>query len=335
MTRLLTFGFLLATSLRAQGPATDWRFAHPDAAIRASINVQTLLKSPVIASIKDQVPKEQQAQVAMGLALLSSIDRVSLSMAAPAVKPADGKPFDPDVLAVVSGGFDAGFLQSMLAGSGSAGTTQVKQVDAHTVLVGSNTSFAASLRRLSGGLKSSGADELESNDVWLWADLNQLNKLPDTNLQMEGLKSFSFGVNLGENVDLNLIATAADAAGAQKLLETFNFLMKQSGMPADSAAMLAKALDMRVDGTKLRVHFAPPPEMIKAAQQQASGGAGGGLSPASLQPLLGMLGLGGGNAAGGGPAAAPQKANEPPPSNGGKIMIYGLDDGPKEVKPGK
>jgi hypothetical protein len=75
------------------------------------------------------------------------------------------------------------------------------------------------------------------------------------------------------------------------------------------------------------LHFVVPPELIafgqQMAQQQAA--ASGGL-PAQLLPLLGTLGLGRA------PAAA---APAPPPQNGGKIVIYGLDDGPKEIPPPK
>ncbi len=52
----------------------------------------------------------------------------------------------PDVLVLISGGFDAQFLQSMLG----AGGPQAKQVDPHTVLVGQGPSFTQALARLSG-----------------------------------------------------------------------------------------------------------------------------------------------------------------------------------------
>jgi acetamidase/formamidase len=61
------------------------------------------------------------------------------------------------------------------------------------------------------------------------------------------------------------------------------------------------------------------------AQQQA---ASGGL-PAQMTPLLGMLGLGRPASAATPPAGAITPV--PPPQNGGKIVIYGLDGGPKEI----
>ena len=71
----------------------------------------------------------------------------------------------------------------------------------------------------------------------------------------------------------------------------------------------------------MRLHLLVPPEMMQFAQSQAASGS----FAAQLQPLMGMLGLPGSS------SAAPAKA-PPPPDNGGKILIYGLDDGPREVK---
>jgi hypothetical protein len=327
MTRMITLLLLLATGVHAQIPATDWRFAHPDADIRASINVQTLLKSPMIASLKEQAPKESQAQIGMAVAMLSTIDRVSISARQTAPGAGNtGAGSDSDVLVLISGSFDAQFLQSMLG----AGGPQVKQVDPHTVLLGQGLSFTQALARLSGtAAAASKNDELEPSDLFIDGDLTRLGQQQGQSAPppLQNVQRFSLGMNMGENVDLSLILTATDAADVQLLMKTFHDLMAQGGTTPEMASMLAKALDMRQDGAKLRVHFVPPPEMIKAAQQAASGGDPTGGSLASIQPLLNMLGMGGG------PAATPAKTTEPPPANGGKIMIYGLDGGPKEVKP--
>ena len=332
MTRMITMMLLLlATGVHAQVPAADWRFAHPDADIRASINVQTLLKSPMMATLKDQVPKENQAQVTMGLALLSSIDRISISARQPTPTAGNAPAtIDSDALILISGGFDASFLQGMLGGAGASGGTQVKQVDPHTVLVGQGPSFPLALARLAGKAPAAASgDELGADDLFIEGDLTRLaqQQSSPTPPALQNVRRFSLGMNVGDNVDFTMILTAASPADVQLLTKTFHDLMAQAGTDPQTASMLAKALDLREDGAKLRVHFVPPPEMIKAAQQQAAGGAGAGGSLTSLQPLLGMLGLGGGNS-----APAPAKFTEPPPSNGGKIMIYGLDDGPKEVK---
>jgi hypothetical protein len=331
MTRMITLLLLLATGVHAQTQTqTDWRFAHPDADIRASINVQTLLKSPVIAAMKEQAPKESQAQIGMAVAMLSTIDRVSFSARQTAPGAGNtGTASDADVLVLISGGFDAQFLQSMLG----AGGPQAKQVDPHTVLVGQGPSFTQALARLSGKAPdgASSNDELEPSDLFIDGDLTRLSQQQGqpTPPPLQNVRRFSLGMNMGENVDLSLILTTADAADVQLLMKTFHDLMAQGGTTPEMASMLAKALDMRQDGAKLRVHFVPPPEMIQAAQQAAAGGDPTGGSLASIQPLLNMLGMGGG------PAATPAKPTEPPPANGGKIMIYGLDGGPKEIKPPK
>jgi hypothetical protein len=333
---MITMLLLLATGVHAQVPATDWRFAHPDADIRASINVQTLLKSPMIATLKEQAPKETQAQINMGLAMPSSIDRVSISARQPDLQGAGlsqaggiGVASTSDALVLISGSFDAQFLQSMLG----AGGPQVKQVDPHTVLVGQGPSFTQALARLAGtAAAASKDDELEPSDLFIEGDLTRLSQQQGqpTPAPLQNVRRFSFGMNIGESVDFRLTLTAAEPSDVQLLIKTFHDAMAQAGTTPEMANMVAKAMDMRQDGAKLRVHFVPPPEMIKAAQEAASSGGDPTGSLASLQPLFNMLGMGGGTPAG--PAATPAKSPEPPPSNGGKIMIYGLDDGPKEVK---
>ena len=154
---------------------------------------------------------------------------------------------------------------------------------------------------------------------------------------MESLRTFSLGMKTGENVDFSLVLTTADAPAAQLMLKMVHDVMAQAGQSPDTAAMLAKALDIRQDGAKLRFHFVPTPEMIKAAQAQAaSASADPTGSFASLQPLLGMLGMGGGPSATTPTQPSPRaEPLVPPQDTGGKIIINGLDGGPREVKPEK
>jgi hypothetical protein len=264
----------------------------------------------------------------MVMGMLSSIERISLSMrqVAPPAKPDGGAApaSDPDLLILVSGGFDPSLLQAMM---GPGGPT-MKQVDAHTVLVGQGDSYAQALQRLSGPARSGSADELERSDIWIDGDLARLTQQQGQAAPpgFENVRRLSLGMNLGENVDFNLILTASDSPAAQVLLTTVKTLIAASGQSPDTEKMLAKALDIRQDGAKLRVHFVPPPEMIKAAQDQAASPDLGN-SFSALQPLMGLFGMGGGNT---GATAAPA---QPPPSNGGKIIINGLDDGPRVITP--
>jgi hypothetical protein len=332
---MLTLILAFASAVHAQGTTpTDWRFAQPDAEVRLSINLKTFLNSPVVAAMKQQAPKESQAQIGMVLAMLSTIDRVSIS--ARQTPPQAGKPSsaaDADALILINGAFDASFLKGMF-GAGSA--QQAKQVDAHTVLIGQGASLDAAMARLSGKAPAMPADELEQSDLWVGGDVARLSQqqgqpsVPG----LENLRTFSLGMNTGENVDFSLILTTTDAPAAQGMSKMIHDLLAQAGQAPETAAMLAKALDIRQDGAKLRLHFVPPPEMIKAAQEQASS-ADLGSSLSSLQPLLGMLGIGGGPAAASSAPAPRATPLVPPQDHGGKIMIYGLDGGPKEVKPEK
>jgi hypothetical protein len=114
---------------------------------------------------------------------------------------------------------------------------------------------------------------------------------------------------LGAAPEMNVILGAADSNGAGQMLRAVRQMLGPAG----------QALDGKQDGAMVRLHLLLPPEMMRFAQAQAASGS----FAEQIQPLMGLLGL----PSSSGPAKAP-----PLPANGGKIMIYGLDDGPREVK---
>ncbi len=300
--RLLIVGFACIGLAQAQA---DWRFAHPNADIRMSVNVQAVLKAPSVIQALRQQGKDQP-QVQLMLALVSSVDRISIS-----ARQKGKDPKDSDVLVLVTGSFDPSTIQSLFP---SKGTSQVKQVGPHAILVGDGPSFAQAVQRMAGAAENKPLDELDQSDIWIAgsSELMASQQTAQVPPALKALRMFSLGVNLGDSPEVNVVLGATDSPGAAQLLSAIREMLGPPG----------KALEAKLDGAKIRMHYVLPPEMMRFAQSQAAS-----VSFADqLQPFMGMLGLPGSSG-----AAPPAKA-PPPPSNGGKIMIYGLDDGPREVK---
>ena len=333
MARTFLFGTLLLLGFCSLAPAqtppqTDWRFAHPDADMKVSINLQALLNSPAIAKAIEQSKaqaKDSAMQVELVLAILRQVDRVSLSAR-------QKTPKDMDVLVQVTGSFDpqliAGFFPSTGAG-------KVKVVGPHTLLIGEGDSFAQAAERMSADAAPAPAQDLEQSDIWIFASssfLAQQTAAADGGAtQMppvfKALDDLSVGLNFGDAPEVNLLLTAINEAGAGEMLRTFQDGVAQLAQLNPMASAAAKALSLKQEGSKIRMHYVVPPELVAMAQQQA---ASGDLST-QLAPLLGNLGLGGFGGASRAKQPVRGNAPEPPPQNGGKIVIYNLDGGPQEV----
>ncbi len=345
---LLLLGFCSLALAQSQ-PGVDWRFAHPDADLKMTLNVQALVNSPSIAKAIEQSKaqaKDNAAQIQFALAHTADL-RSHLRIGAPKGGGPDGKlpqvgkstarkaASDMDVLVQVTGTFDP---QSIASFFPSTGASKVKVVGPHTLLIGEGDSFARAAERIAAPpLQSDDPVRGDDSDFWISANYAFLARQASGANQplpalFQSLRDVSIGLNLGglnlgDAPEINMLLTASDAAGAGEILKTFQDAVVQLAQATPMAGAAAKALTMKQDGAKIRLHFVVPPELVafgqQMAQQQAA--ASGGL-PAQLLPLLGTLGLGRA------PAAA---APAPPPQNGGKIVIYGLDDGPKEIPPPK
>jgi hypothetical protein len=329
---LLLLGFC-SLALAQTPPDTDWRFAHPDADMKLSLNLQAILNSPSIMKAIDQgkaQAKDNAMQIQLVLAMLKTVDRISVSVrqkAAPDGKAAGDKTAaDMDVLAQVTGSFDPQLIAGFFP---STGTSRVKVAGPHTLLIGDGDSFAQAAERMASGAPLRG-DEMEQSDIWISARSRFLSQQANQPaLLFPAMQDLSMGLNLGEAPEINMLLTAADEAGAGEMLKTIQDAMGQLALAGPTAGTAAKALSMKQDGARVRVHFVVPPEVMGFVQQLAQQQAASGALPAQLTPLLGMLGLGGPAS----PATPPAGSITPvpPPQNGGKIVIYGLDGGPREI----
>jgi hypothetical protein len=212
----------------------------------------------------------------------------------------------------------------------------VKVVGPHAILIGEGDSFAQAAERMADAPASGPVSDLEQSDVWMFVSSHFLAQQAAASgaagaTQMppvfKGLDDLSVGINIGDAPEINVLLTAIDEASAGDMLKMFQLSVGQLAQLNPMASAAAKALSMQQNGSRIRMHYVVPPELVAMAQQQAASGD----FAAQLAPLFGNLGIGGF----GGPPAAKKPAgaiaSEPPPQNGGKINIYGLDDGPKEV----
>jgi hypothetical protein len=325
-------------------PAVDFRFAHPDADLKMSLNVQALLNSPGVVKAIEQAKSQAQdkaMQIQMAMAMLKTVDRVSLSVRqkpsnnkassnnASGNNAAIGPAGDTDVLVQVNGGFDSQMIAGLFP---SAGSSKVKVVGPHTLLIGDGDSFVLAAERIAAAAPAptdNFNDKMQQSDVWVSANYAFLAQKAGGTAQpllpaFQKVRDISVGINLGEAPEINMLLTDADAAGASELLQTLQGMLTPLAQMAPAAVGTANLPSITQDGARLRLHFVVPPELLAMGQQYAQQYAqqqpsSGGL-PAQLMPLLGSLGLGGA-------AQATKPAPPPPPANGGKIMIYGLDGG--------
>jgi sarcosine oxidase gamma subunit len=301
----------------AQTPAssvTDWRFAHPDADMKMNVNVQALLKSDAIAKAIEQAKtqaKDNAMQIQMALAMLQTVDRLSVSFRRKGSEA-------PDVLAQVTGSFDPQFIAGMFP---STGTSQVKVVGPHTLLIGEGNSFTQSVARMAGSVGPVSGDDLEQNDIWIQMSGEMLTQQAGQQGSplLKDVRALSIGLTLGATPEVNLVLSTTDDAGAAAMLKMIQ-AMTPMLVAYPATAGVAKDLMLTQDGSRLRIHFVVPPELQAEFQQQAASVAN------NVSPMLGTFGLGGSSKQSAKAPAAPP----PPPQNGGPVRIYGLDDGTKE-----
>jgi hypothetical protein len=212
----------------------------------------------------------------------------------------------------------------------STGTSKVKVVGPHTLLIGEGDSFAAAEGRLNGPTIL--GDELEGSDLWLSMGSDFLARQMKQQgaqqaMALPGMRAVSMGFNLGtgDAPEINMLLTAIDEAGAGEILKALQTAMGQMALATPTAGGGVKALSLKQEGAKVRMHYVIPPEMMALGQQLARQQAASGALPAQLAPLLGMFGMGGA-------AKAPSTPAQTPP-NDGVIKIYGLDGGPKVIQP--
>lgn len=316
----------------------DWRFAHPKPDLLLSINVGKIVHSPYMAeSIQKSfgmTSDVDKAKIDLAMKMIGTVDRVQISLRATQVKN------DPDFLVLVTGALDP-MVKSMMMQPSKGSAVVAREISPSAILFGKASLIDQAARRMSGATAPVIADSLSSSDFWIAGDTGMLKGAAPTQLPpgLDSLKHFALGLNFGDPLEFNANLSMLNEDGAEKLIAMYNFLAAQSAT-TPQAMELAKATKVERKGTEVQFRFSAPmatiqEQMMSAAAAAGAGAGATGMGMGQLPALMGMLGMStpGGTTAAAMPHATTVSAPAPvkAPQNPGKIMIYGLDDGPREV----
>jgi hypothetical protein len=190
------------------------------------------------------------------------------------------------------------------------------------------------------------ADDLSSSDLWIAGDTGLLRSAASSSLTagaalpagLNTLKRFALGLNFRDPVQLNMNLSMLNEGEARKMLAMYQLLVAQAADSPDSAELI-RAAKVNVDGAEVHFRFSASVSTLQAQIKKSGLAAGAGSADAragALATLMSRFGMG---TASGGVSAAPSVApavsstfaRPATPQTPGKIMIYGLDDGPREV----
>lgn len=310
--------FLIGSAF-AQVPVTqaqsqDWRFAHPGATMVGGFHVKAVLDSPLVNTLIAQAAaKDPSSSAIVGImrGALGQVQEVRFSIRDM------GKGKNPDVLALVSGVMD-----DATAGALTQGKTNVRRINANTLLVGEGQSLEDAMARLSKpptGLQARAIDRsktLGTYDLWI---AGTLPELPMTIPVLASMHGVALGISMQSDLRMELALDMDSAKMAEELV--ISARRSQVKQPGLGAALLSE-----VDGSTARFQIAlPGDQVIQAVQQGIANGT-------AQSPLAGLLGTSLGST--GLPAftsTTPAPAAPPEPMRG-TVRIYGLEEGTKEVK---
>jgi hypothetical protein len=318
-----------ATPAVADLPKVDWRFAHPRPDLLLSINLGKIVRSPYFAqSLQESfnmTSDVDKAKIDLILKMVGTVERVQVSLRSTQVKN------DPDYLVLVTGNLD-NMVRQMLTQQSKGMTVESREVSPGAILFGKPAVIDQAVRRMSGTTSPYIASDLSSSDLWIAGEPNLLQASTNGPLPpgVDALKHFSLGMNFRDSLELNANLSMLNVDGAEKMIAMYNLLVAQASQTPEAAELMHEA---KIDRQGAEVHFrlSVPMATLQSRMKTASPGVG------QMPALLRMLGMSS-------PAAQPtpvQTISAPPipapiapPAEApkpGKIMIYGLDDGPKEV----
>ncbi len=271
----------------------DWRLLPSQSDLLIGINLGSLLESEVARTLLREWAGKLGATQEEQDKLLAGIGDVTLAVISVHQK---------EMLAVLVGNLED-FSQSSQIGG-----LQVMRVSADTVLLGSPEALRWAMFRLKFGLAATAALEEQQQlnqtyQFWAWAKpaaLAALGQGVSSNLPITKIK---FGASLKDGFRMDMIMDAASAVAAKRVLESSrktapsDFQVSVEGASVHYALVLDRSATLARFGSfmtdSVGKQFAP---LLAAARQISATKASGTARPAP-----------------------------------GKVVIDGLDDGPKEV----
>jgi len=301
----ITLCFLTGLTVFAQTPAQDWRFAHPGATLIGGLRVKAILDSPLVNTLISQATaKDPSSGLVVGMikGSLGGVSEVRFSVRDM------GKGKDPDVLALVTGSLDD------TAAAAWQGKASIHRIDANTFLIGQGQSIADAVSRLgkpATALQARAFDRgkaLANDDLWI---AGTLPEMPMTIPMLDSVRGLALGISAQDDLRVELDLDTASAKAAEDLVSSARKARTQQ--PALGAALQSEA-----EGSTAKFRFVMEGKQLLQAVQQA---IENNQAPSPLAAFLGQ------------PSAATVPAfREDPKPKRDTIRIYGLDEGPREIK---
>jgi hypothetical protein len=294
---------------------TDWRFAHPNAAVLISLNVRAILSSPALESLFSQFTGQLTAQfpglnpsdLSKTRALLSSVDRICVSVQSGGAT--------PETVALITGHFDEATLVSIQVDAAS----RAKIRNATAILVGDNASLSRATSRMATlstddpALKNA-AEWASQYDIWMMGSTalipaGMVKSPPGMPDLLSSVRSFSLGMSFSSDVRMDMVFDTTSAQAAAQIADFVrSSALEQPGFRDSSQ-------NMRVDihGTTVQIGVTMDQKQLLRQFPGAAGRSPGGVG-ASSGPLF---------------TSEPQGDRNSKPNT---VVISGLDGGPREVK---
>lgn len=341
----LAFASIFAAAGMAQ--SRNWELGHPDAKLLLGLDLKGLRDSAVGQTLSGQMngPKQPLGPGAFAFGFLEQIDRIFISSPALPSSPVAGRKAaaagNTPFLAVVEGRLSLQQLLAFLPSTAhryhdvdvyrgaKATDASMAMLDARTIVLGDEKSVLAAIDRRGHALPPSSAilkraqALAATHEFWVISD-EPLSKLQPTgtglpNAAAEQISRQIKGLDLGLSVhdgfqfemSLGVESEAVAAQLAQLLpVEIAAAMQKQSQLsPADQALVseMLKRLHIEPDGAHLRMSFSLTTAEFAQQMQAAQAALAARKAVTPVKP-------------------------EPKPATPGKVKIYGLDGGVREIQ---
>jgi len=292
-----------------------------------------MLRAPMVAEAMKSAPGAMQAQTTLALKMLQGIEKIQLSIrqaqgTQPSRSQGSGSK-DAEMLVLITGQIDP-TLRQAIDQQGTANAMTARQIAPNVLLLGKNAQLESATKRMEEAPLTGELDGLSESDIWIGGDTAMVASMGNSASGMPGvdsLKRFSLGIDVGDPFGLSVNLMSANDAGADQLLSLYNLAVaaNSSKTPAEFAPLLDR-IRVEKHGSEIQFRFSAPVAMIQTAFAKSQALQNLGSTTALPAGLSGLL-----VGAHGGPATGSSATSFPHPEQPGKIMIYGLDEGPREV----
>ena len=270
----------------------DWRFSHPAPAMLVSINIGSLLQSPMWASLFSSLGGGDALKIAAiekARASLSDIGQLLVSISANGTK-------NPSALVLARGNIDSAVGTWLRSSPG----TQIKRIDAITTLVGEGSSLEFANMRMQGKsprttlnpLQQTATREALKYDAWIGLDPRQLGAMASglggsnpALAMLANLRGLSVGLYLRDELRLEAVLETPSPDMAARMLASYREMEAKRKVKDPMEGQIwavAEGANLRfteiVDASHLKSATAMDPavtQMIRTANRVADSRADG------------------------------------------------------------